>query len=162
MDGEMRTLLDKLERKKRAVEMKDREIAQMNDQIEDNNQDIAALYSQAQGGTTPSAKSHSLTEKRDKIQRLKDKIAELQAELRRAEQDVQRMESASGDGGNVDMTYIQDQIQMKEEERSSLQFVKEALVQEKMAALREVENVESEIKSLETIQMLAQSESNIG
>jgi chromosome segregation ATPase len=160
MNGEMRTLREKLERKKRAVENKDQEIAQIDDQIEDNKDAIAALYERAQnGGTAAPVNDRKLSEKRDKVQRLKDKIAELQAELRKEERDLKRMEGA---GENLGAARIQDEILSKEEEKSSLQFIKEALAQERMAALRDVENVESEIKSLETILMLAQGDDNIG
>ena len=160
MDGEMQALRDKLERKKRAVETKDKEIQQMEDQIEDNKEEIAALYQRAQGGGAAApVDNRRLSEKRDKVQRLKDKIAELQAELKQAEKDVKRMERDNG--GTMDMASIQDQILSKEDERSSLQFVKDALVQERMAAQRDVENAESELKSLETIQMMAQAD-NLG
>ncbi|CAJ1957863.1 unnamed protein product [Cylindrotheca closterium] len=162
MDGEIRALRDDLERKKRAVETKDNEIAQMKNQIEDNKEEVKAMHDRMQGGSSaPPTNERKLSEKREKVHRLKEKIAELQAELRRAEKDVKRLESAGSGSENMSSVYTQDQIQSKEEEQSSLQFIMEALVEEKMAAQRDVENADSELKSMETIQMLAQND-NIG
>mmetsp|Transcript_7517 Transcript_7517/g.18079 ORF Transcript_7517/g.18079 Transcript_7517/m.18079 type:complete len:654 (+) Transcript_7517:255-2216(+) len=158
MDGEMRALRDKLERKKRDVQTKDVEIAQMQNQIDNNKEEVAILKMQGSGAA--SGNDRKLSEKRDKVQRLKEKIAELQAELKKAEKDVKKLESAGSD--NTSSAYAQEQIQVKEDEQSSLEFVMETLVQEKIASQREVENVESELKSLETIQMLAQADDNIG
>lgn len=161
MDGEVRALREKLEQKKRAVHTKDKEIAQMKDQIDDNEEEVAALYGQMDGSGAPApGNERKLSETRDKVQRLKEQIADLQAELKRAEKDVKRLESA-GSGENMSSTYIQQQTQAKEEEQGSLQFIMEALMQEKIAAQRDVDNVESELKSLETIQMLVKDD-NIG
>lgn len=82
MDGEIRELREKLEQKKRAVHAKDREIAQMKDQIDDNEEEVAALYGQMDGSSAPTpGNDRKLSEKRNKVQQLKEQIADLQAEL---------------------------------------------------------------------------------
>jgi hypothetical protein len=157
MDESIRELRIQLERKRGVLREKDNEIHQISDQILQAAREEGTMSRQLEQARSSGVDQNALFEKQGKVLRLKQQIDDLKAELRRAEKEVKKMESKSPAGsGNLD--FMEQQLHLKKDEQSTLRAVMEALEDEKKSAKREVDNIDSELKSLETIQMLAQGE----
>lgn len=156
MDEQMRELGIELERSKAVLEEKDEEIDQLNDQIYASKAMEVHLILMLQGNETPqSTKQRDLDRKLDEVQNLKRQIAELRSLLRRAETDVKILKlEMDSPPASVEKS-VEEQIEDNRCQLNDLQAVEKMLKQEKSAVKREVENIESELKSLKTIQQLA-------
>jgi hypothetical protein len=157
MDESIRELRIQLERKRGVLRDKDTEIAQISDQIKQVAREEGTMSRQLEQARSSAVDQNALSEKHGKVARLKQQIDELKAELRRTEKEVKKMESKSL-AGSGNLNFMEQQLHVKKEEQSTLRAVMEALEDEKKSARREVDNIDSELKSLETIQMLAQGD----
>jgi chromosome segregation ATPase len=157
MDESIRELRIQLERKRGVLREKDNEIAQISTQVQQAAREEGTMSRELEQARSAGIDQNALFEKQGTVLRLKQQIDDLKAELRRAEKEVKKMESkSSAASGNPD--FMEQQLRLKKDEQSTLRAVMEALEDEKKSAKREVDNIDSELKSLETIQMLAQGE----
>lgn len=154
MDESIRVLKNQLERKRGILREKDMEIAQIGGQIQQAAREEDTLNRQREEAQPDQS---VLVAKQEKIATLKEQIDGLKAELRRTEKEVKKIESKSYvPSGNMD--FVTQQIHAKKDEQSTLRAVMGALEEEKKTAKRDVDNIESELKSMETIHLLAQGE----
>eukprot|EP00980_Cylindrotheca_fusiformis_P006918 scaffold1442_cov128-Cylindrotheca_fusiformis.AAC.39 len=152
--GPIRELKTELEQQREIMREKDSEIAQVSGQINELAREQEKLNRKLQKAMAKADDEDVLYKKQQKITRLREQIQELEAELRREEEEMNQMNSKIPP--NFD--YMRKKIDMKADEQSSLQAVKQELEQAKSEAKRKAENAESELKSLEMVQMMTADE----
>ena len=155
MNSDIKSVEEKLARRKRILKDKIRDLTMVDLKLNDmRNKEESLLRQLESSQATREEQQTVLDEKRFRVSDLCSQIAHLQSELERERSEIERLHeslSAQEDADNR----AEQELKGTREERGSLDVVRNALIQEKASLDREVSNCESELKSLQAIQQIA-------
>ena len=155
MNSDIKSVEEKLARRRRILKEKVNELAVLDAKLSDVRGKEESLQRQIESSQSSFEEQQDiLNEKRFRVSELSSQIAHLQSELQRERSEIEHMhESLTAQEESVHR--VVQELQGTHEERVSLGAVREAMIEAKASLDREVSNCESELKSLQAIQQIA-------